>query len=116
MHKIKLRQKQIGARDFCLRKISSQGALDQAAYNSCMHPTGAGPAGTEAICKKAACSHFEIQTPGTTIENRLTQALGSDVQRLISADEFNEILSALFGQLIQKGISAIGRAGWRGEE
>jgi len=95
---------------FLSQEVCSQGALDQAAYNSCMHPTGAGPAGTDAICKKAACSHFEIQTPGTTIENRLTQALGSDVQRLISADEFNEILSALFGQLIQKGISAIGKA------
>lgn len=41
-----------------------------------------------------------IQTPGTLIENQLALSLGSDVRQLELADEFNEILMALGGQLI----------------
>lgn len=43
-----------------------------------------------------------IQTPGTLIENQLALSLGSDVRQLELADEFNEILAALGGQLINQ--------------
>jgi hypothetical protein len=66
--------------------------------------------GQDKWCEQITCEKTEIQTPGTTIENRLTSALGSDFGRLISAKEIDEVFSALFNQLIEKGIGAIGKA------
>jgi len=42
-----------------------------------------------------------IQTPGSVIESQLENVLGSGVRQLELADEFNEIVSALVGQLVQ---------------
>ncbi len=43
-----------------------------------------------------------IKTPGKVIESQLENTLGSDIRQLELADEFNEIISALVGQLVQK--------------
>lgn len=49
-----------------------------------------------------------ISTPGSVIQNQLNTVLASGNGRLQVADEVNEIISALFSQLISKGIGAIG--------
>lgn len=44
----------------------------------------------------------EVQTPGSVIAGTLETSLGSPVRELELADEFNEIINALFAQLIQR--------------
>ncbi len=44
----------------------------------------------------------ETQTPGSVIAGTLETSLGSPVRELELADEFNEIINALFAQLVQK--------------
>ncbi len=53
-----------------------------------------------------------IVTPGSQIENQLALHLGSGVRQLELADEFNEILSALFTQLLKQAFSKEGIAGY----
>ncbi len=47
-------------------------------------------------------------TPGTTIEEALNDALGSPSRRIAAADEINEILVALFTQLVNSAFSGAG--------
>ena len=53
-----------------------------------------------------------IVTPGSQIENQLALHLGSGVRQLELADEFNEILGALFNQLLQQVFSKTGLSGY----
>lgn len=46
-----------------------------------------------------ACQGYEIETPGSVIMEQLNDQLGTGVNRLVSADEFNEIIGALLNQL-----------------
>ena len=48
------------------------------------------------------CLKKEISTPGKVIETQLNNTLAGGQQRLNVADEFDEIVSALLGQLVQK--------------
>lgn len=45
------------------------------------------------------CEGYEIETPGSVIMEQLNTQLGTGVNRLVSADEFNEIIGALLNQL-----------------
>ncbi len=60
----------------------------------------------------------ETQTPGTVIEDQLEGVLGSGVRQLEIADEFDEVIAALMGQLINQvlsqGLAALGGAGGGG--
>lgn len=58
-----------------------------------------------AVCEK------KIVTPGTTINNHLGNVLGSEFRQLELADEINEIIGALVGQLMTQVMSASGLAG-----
>lgn len=49
-----------------------------------------------------------ITTPGTVINEQLNLALGSDIRRLELADEFDEVFSALVGQLLKTVFSGSG--------
>ncbi len=62
------------------------------------------------------CTKYgDIQTPGTVIESQLNSALPTGMRQLELADEFNEIVGALVGQLVQtvftKGLSSFGPGG-----
>lgn len=46
-----------------------------------------------------SCAEYSIETPGSVIMEQLNSQLGSGVERLVSADEFNEIIGALLNQL-----------------
>ncbi len=56
-----------------------------------------------------------IQTPGSVIESQLENTLGTGVRQLEIADEINEIVSALVGQLVQtvftEGLSSFSSSG-----
>ena len=62
--------------------------------------------------KKEGCdasgNNCKITGPGTAIENQLNEALGTGQQRLIVADEMNELLGALFAQLANQALSGVG--------
>lgn len=49
-----------------------------------------------------------ISNPGKVIETQLNEALGLPQDTLVVADEFNEIIGALFNQLAQQAISGAG--------
>lgn len=53
----------------------------------------------------------KIQTPGSVIESQINQVLPAGMQELQLADEFNEIVGALMGQLVQQvligGLSSV---------
>ncbi len=49
-----------------------------------------------------------IVTPGTAIENQLTNVVGSDLRQLELASSFNQILDALMGQLIKQVLLGAG--------
>lgn len=46
------------------------------------------------------CLNYSIKTPGSVIMEQLNTQLGSGVNRLVSADEFNEVIGALLNQLV----------------
>ncbi len=52
--------------------------------------------------------YCEIVTPGTAIEGQLNASLDSGRQRIQVADEINEIIAALFSQLVSRAFSGIG--------
>ena len=49
----------------------------------------------------------QIQTPGSVIENQLNNTLDAGQRRLQVADEVNEIISALFGQLVNQALGGL---------
>jgi hypothetical protein len=63
-----------------------------------------GPRGPEESCV--------ISKPGQTIANSLNKALGAGTDQLVSADEINELVAALIGQLANQAIT--GAAGLLG--
>lgn len=65
------------------------------------------------VCKPgSAASDFKqkcsIVTPGTVIQNALTDTLNIPNERLVIADELNELIGALFAQLASKILSGAG--------
>jgi hypothetical protein len=56
-----------------------------------------------------------IQTPGSVIESQLQNSLGGPLRELELADEINEVVNALFAQLVntvlQKGLGAVSGSG-----
>jgi hypothetical protein len=49
--------------------------------------------------------HCPVTTPGTQLAASLNKSLGADVDEIITADEFDEIVGALIGQLTKKLLS-----------
>lgn len=50
--------------------------------------------------------HCETQTPGSVISGQLETSLGSPIRELELADEINEIVNALFAQLIKQVLTS----------
>lgn len=61
------------------------------------------------------CIRYEIDTPGSVINDQLGNALGTGYRKLELADEFNEIVGALIGQISQmvlsEGLSSFSSSG-----
>ncbi len=58
-----------------------------------------GPGGTQENCF--------ISNPGQVINQQLNEALGSSFATLVEVDEWNELVTALFGQLAQRAVTGI---------
>ncbi len=52
-------------------------------------------------------SDCTITTPGAVISSAINKSLGAGQDSLVQADEINEILAALFGQLSQRAITGV---------
>lgn len=100
-----LREAVSGATNTRLQELSwNRGFLSW--RGDCTQPAGEGlPDGefptdlSVDISGAEACAGYEIETPGSVIMEQLNTQLGSGVNRLVSADEFNEIIGALLNQL-----------------
>lgn len=100
-----LREAVSGATNTRLQELSwNRGFLSW--RGECTQPAGEGlPDGefpsdlSVDISGAEACAGYEIETPGSVIMEQLNTQLGSGVNRLVSADEFNEIIGALLNQL-----------------
>lgn len=66
-------------------------------------------------CLKSApdgrCLQYDTTTPGSVINNQLEKVLNTELDQLNLADEFDEILSALFGRLMGTAFRSGGRVG-----
>lgn len=82
-------------------------------YDSVVTGGASGPLTTEQITDRERRSKGDcfITTPGSTINDALSQQLNLSTDQLALADEFNEIVGALMGQLAQQ---AFGRGGVAG--
>ncbi len=56
----------------------------------------------------AYCEKYETVTPGSAIEHQLNSTLDIPNNRLMVADEINEIIAALLGQLVKKAFAGAG--------
>jgi len=72
----------------------------------------------EPPCTGSDTRKEQIETPGSFLENSLTNAIGLSGSRLTIADEINEIIGALITKLIGVGFNALGlgNADTTGEE
>jgi hypothetical protein len=52
-----------------------------------------------------------IQTPGSVIQSQINKTLGLSGDQLVSADEFNEVIGALIGQLVNQVVGPNGLMG-----
>lgn len=66
------------------------------------------------LAEKYPCDAGEVRTPGSVIEQQLNATLDSGRERLIVADQFNEIVGALLNQLVGHVLGANGSGGLSG--
>ncbi|MBU2158636.1 hypothetical protein KKD81_01475 [Patescibacteria group bacterium] len=66
------------------------------------------------ITGEDACADYEIATPGSVIVEQLNNTLDAPNQKLITADEINEIIGALLNQLVGHVLGTDNGGGLRG--
>lgn len=62
---------------------------------------------SDTAAASGAAKNCSITTPGSVIANQLNKALGAGQDTLVSADEVNEIIGALFQQLAKTAITGV---------
>ncbi len=93
------------------QKVNGDWQIDSETGDKTWVPGGTASADTENVAKdtaagKRTCEKEETQTPGSVIEHSINQSLGNGEDSLKLADEFNEIVNALFAQLVKMALSA----------
>ncbi len=63
------------------------------------------------LTPRQTCLNSRIETPGSVIANSLNKSLGLGADSLVQAKEFDEIVNALMGQLLQNVIGSNGLGG-----
>ncbi|MDP3402772.1 MAG: hypothetical protein Q8S35_02345 [bacterium] len=66
------------------------------------------------LTNEEPCIDYEVLTPGSVIQEGLNKALGAGQDRLVVADDFNEIISALLNQLVGQVLGGNSSGGLRG--
>lgn len=64
------------------------------------------------VCKQVGSAEKEfekctVSTPGALIKDQASKALGTGIESLLNADEMNEVVGALFGNLANQAISGV---------
>ncbi|MBU1957195.1 hypothetical protein KJ680_02205, partial [bacterium] len=72
-------------------------------FNNCMAIVGWDDKLSSAEKCKLSGEQMQNTTPGKIIQDQLSQTLGTDLRQLELADEFNEIITALIGQIFNWG-------------
>jgi hypothetical protein len=80
---------------------------------NCNSPTTSSASGktTTSLSGNTTCSNASILTPGAAIESQLEKTLGSGIDQLVTANQFNEIVNALVGQLTNQVLGSGGLTG-----
>jgi hypothetical protein len=78
--------------------------------NSATTKTSTGGTATS-LSGNTTCALASILTPGAAIESQLEKSLGSGVDQLVTANQFNEIVNALVGQLTKQVLGSGGLSG-----
>ncbi|KND47994.1 MAG: hypothetical protein AB201_00105 [Parcubacteria bacterium C7867-006] len=93
-----LKQLEQGKGFLSFQKCKASSVLSQSDINSL------GAAGAKYKVGDCWNNDYEVVTPGTVIENQINGVLGSGENRIIAADEIDEIVGALLNQLIGRVI------------
>lgn len=78
---------------------------------NCSNSSNSNGAAAAALTKTEPCYGSPIKTPGSVIEAQLENQLGSGVQQLNLANSMNEIVGALFSQLVNQVLGGGGLSG-----
>ena len=70
----------------------------------CISSTG----GDTSLSDADTCTAYEVKTPGSTIKSAFEKVGFLGIDQLVSADEMNEVVGALFGQLVNKMLGSGG--------
>jgi hypothetical protein len=62
-------------------------------------------------CQKSDGTPGQVQTPGSVIQGQLNKTLGLSGDTLVTASEFNQVIGALIGQLVNQVVGATGLFG-----
>lgn len=90
-----------------------EGFLSSEVCEAIEGPTTASPAGTTTAAAPAnQKQRCVISTPGKVISEQINKALGAGQDSLVAADEINEVISALLGQIANQALT--GAAGLLG--
>jgi len=73
--------------------------------------TASGPTDATSLSDADKCTAYEVKTPGAMIIAASEKAGFVGIDQLVSADEMNEIVGALFGQLMNKMLGGGGLSG-----
>ena len=65
----------------------------------------------ESLSEEEQCVKYETKTPGSVIESQLENVLGSPIDQLELADSINEVVDALYSQLVTQVIMGSGLIG-----
>jgi hypothetical protein len=108
-------QSQSATLDNNLPQISADGTVSAGTNNQTTVTSKAAdasaPSPQVSNCLRSDGSVGTVQTPGSVIQSQLNKTLGLSGDSLVTADEFDEIIGALLGQLVNQVIGPSGLAG-----
>ncbi|KND46891.1 MAG: hypothetical protein AB199_00465 [Parcubacteria bacterium C7867-004] len=69
---------------------------------------------TVSLAQQDDCYDYAVKTPGSVIHEQLNKTLGSNIDKIVTADELNEIIGALMNQLMGQLLGSDGGGGLSG--
>jgi hypothetical protein len=100
---------------FSFRKCDTPAPASNSACGPGMVDTGDGsgcqPSGSVSLSNPPDCFSSHIETPGSVIAGQLNKSLGLGADSLVNAKEFDEIVNALLGQLMNNVVGSTGLGG-----
>jgi hypothetical protein len=108
-------QSQTATLDNNLPQINADGTVSSGSNNQSTVTSKAvntsAPSAQVSNCLRSDGTVGTIQTPGSVIQAQINKTLGLSGDQLVSADEFNEVIGALIGQLVNQVVGPTGLLG-----